>query len=482
MGELARSQLGQKIIWIQAEESRQQSAASGLLGLQQNPGDAAVEFPMYFAGLYARADALLAHPCGGYVLQETKSNKFPLKPDEATPGKPEQHLLDDVAIQYWLLENSGIALTRAELNLIDGRFIYQGDGDYKGLFRTMDVTADVETLKHEVPVWLAEAQKVVSSSNLPSVMTGPHCGKPHECAFKQYCIATQEKAERALRPAGMPYASLTTLPDRCGKLLAAKLSEMGFTNLVDVPPSKLTGSSPNKTALYRRIRMAHATGQAIIEAGVAQVIDGLSYPRYFFDFEGIDLVIPVWKGMHSMEQVTFQWSCHIQRTPGGEFEHHEFLDLSGDDPTLSCLESMAKIMPDDAKGSILVFYATYERCRMLEMAARHPSRERRVKGWIARMVDLHPIVKENYYHPIMAGSFSIKKVLKAMAPELDYENLDGVKNGTDAQLAYLDAARNPGITPARKSKVETNMLRYCSQDTWANSLVAKELSESAFIP
>src|ERR1035437_8034272 len=73
-----------------------------------------------------------------------------------------------------------------------------------------------------------------------------------------------------------------------------------------------------------------------------------------------------WQGLRPMEQVTFQFSCHIQRTPGDEFEHHEFIDLSGNDPTLACLEAMLKVMTDDG-GSILVYYATYERTRMLEM-------------------------------------------------------------------------------------------------------------------
>ena len=40
--------------------------------------------------------------------------------------------------------------------------------------------------------------------------------------------------------------------------------------------------------------------------------------------------------------------------------------------------------------------------------------------------DLHPIVRANYYHHAMRGSFSIKKVLPTIAPDLDFDALEEV--------------------------------------------------------
>src|SRR6266566_2006106 len=62
-------------------------------------------------------------------------------------------------------------------------------------------------------------------------------------------------------------------------------------------------------------------------------------PVRLADFEGIDLPVPRWVGVYPYEHVPFQWSCHIEREPG-VFAHAEFLDLSGEDPSLRCMDAM----------------------------------------------------------------------------------------------------------------------------------------------
>ena len=78
----------------------------------------------------------------------------------------------------------------------------------------------------------------------------------------------------------------------------------------------------------------------------------------------------------------------------------------------------AVIDPDDG-GPILVYFANYERGRLEEIAERHPAYAALVQKYVARLVDLLPIVRDNFYHPAMRGSFSIKKVLPVVAPDLN---------------------------------------------------------------
>jgi len=197
----------------------------------------------------------------------------------------------------------------------------------------------------------------------------------------------------------------------------------------------------------------------------------LPYPRYSFDFEGIDLPVPRWIGVRPYEQIPFQWSCHIERVPG-VFEHVEFLDLSGDDPSIPCIERMLAAIPPDGPGPIFVYYQTYEAGRLRELADRHPAYRAKIDQYLARIIDLHPIVRENYYHPAMRGSFSIKAVVPTIARDLDYVNLGEVTDGTAAQVAYLYAALDPHITSARKAELGNRFLAYCKQDTWAMVEVA----------
>jgi hypothetical protein len=200
-------------------------------------------------------------------------------------------------------------------------------------------------------------------------------------------------------------------------------------------------------------------------------VAALPYPRYYFDFEGIDLPVPRWAGVRPYEQIPFQWSCHIERARG-VFEHVEFLDLSGDDPSIPCIERMLEARPPDGPGPIFVYYQAYEAGRLHELAERHPQYRPQVDQYLARLVDLHPIVRDNYYHPAMLGSFSIKAVLPTIAPDLDYDNIDEVTDGTAAQIAYLYAALDPQTTPERKAELRDRLLIYCKQDTWAMVEVA----------
>lgn len=207
------------------------------------------------------------------------------------------------------------------------------------------------------------------------------------------------------------------------------------------------------------------------------IINAFPYPRYFFDFEGIDLPVPRWRGVRPYEQIPFQWSCHIERSHG-VFEHGEFLDLTGNDPSLGCIQRMNEIINPDDGGPIFVYFATYEKGRLEGLAERHPEHANLLNKFITRLVDLLPLVKNHYYHPRMNGSFSIKKVLPVVAPELNYDELDEVQEGTGAQVAYIEAALNQNTAPDRKADLERKLRVYCKQDTWAMVEIAYFLAET----
>jgi hypothetical protein len=453
VGAKARELLGQNAIWPKGRDEPAAAATAAAAQLSANPGQPAVEVPMFRDGLYARADALIPAPAGGYILRETKASTFPLKKDKVTPDKPEEHYLDDLAIQACVYQANGWPLAGAELNLLNNQWRYPGDNDYSGLFRQLPVTADVLGRISEVPKWHAASQGVLAGL-MPETQTGGHCTKPYACPFHDYCTTLDAPG---------PEHPLTLLPGT-GKSLARRLNQQrGYISILEPQPSEFTGAD---AALYCRMQIAHRTGQPVLEPGSAAPFAALPYPRYYFDFEGIDLPVPRWVGVRPYEQIPFQWSCHIERAPG-IFEHVEFLDLSGNDPSVPCIERMLEAMPPDGPGPIFVYYQTYEAGRLRELADRHPQYRAQVDQYLARLVDLHPIVRANYYHPAMRGSFSIKAVLPTIAPDLDYENLDEVTDGTAAQVAYLYAALDPHTTPERKAQLRDRLLIYCKQDTWA---------------
>jgi len=89
-----------------------------------------------------------------------------------------------------------------------------------------------------------------------------------------------------------------------------------------------------------------------------------------------------------------------------------------------------------------------------------------LRSIIDRLVDLRPIAKQHYYHPAQEGSWSLKSVLPAVAPDLDHAKLDGVKNGGMAIEAYREAI-HPATGPERRDAIRNELLAYCKLDTFA---------------
>lgn len=465
VGEKAREQLGPRSLQPNTDENDKNASAEEAKALLAKwPRKAAAEVPMVSDGLYARADALI--PEGRhYVLRETKASTFPLKNDKKSPGDPEEHHLNDVAIQAWVMEGAGLPLGRVELNLLNNQWRYPGNGNYSGLFRQLNVTNEARVRKEKVPEWIKEAQAVLAGE-MPEITTGKQCSDPYDCPFIGFC----EK-----RDPPRPEHPIELLPDSAGKALARKLrAEHGYTSILEPKPSELIGKQSN---LYQRIQTAHKTGKAVLKFGSERVLKKLSYPRYYFDFEGIDLPVPRWKGVRPYEHIPFQWSCHIERSSGA-FEHEEFLDLSGNDPSSACIKRMLEVIDPHDGGPIIVYHMTYEKLRLQELGKRHPQHAEVLQKYIDRLFDLLPVVKGHFYDPRMQGSFSIKQVLRVVAPDLDYGQLDEVQEGTAAQVAYLYAALDPSTTLERKADLERKLRTYCRQDTWAMVELAYFLSGS----
>ena len=100
------------------------------------------------------------------------------------------------------------------------------------------------------------------------------------------------------------------------------------------------------------------------------------------------------------------------------------------------------------------------------LADRAPDLGNQLRDVEARLVDLLPVARAAYYHRDMKGSWSIKDVLKTIAPELDYANLSDVQEGGGAQLAFMEM-RSESVSAVRKDELRKALLEYCKRDTEA---------------
>lgn len=421
-------------------------------------------------------DAFVAEP-HAIVQNDGLWHIFSSRASTTAPNAPRadsDHIFA-VATQAWVFQKStGARVHKISIAYLNKEFTLPAAGQpLTHLFIEVDVTAqcaaDIKELDRKFHGWIAAMRNTLAGDE-PKLDMGDQCKKGRGCPLLEHCKeAAPDKQEHPI----------DLLPDSAGKGLAKTLKAAGILSILNALPDQLVSKSPLTAQLYRRIQTAHTQGTAVLDGGAKTHLDQLAYPRYYFDFEGIDFALPLWLGITPYTQIPFQWSCHVE-TSSGLFEHHEFLDLSGEDPSLRCVEAMLKVMPIGDHGKIFVYFAGYEKSRIEELAERHPEHREALLSYCERLEDLLPLVKQNYYHPEMKGSFSIKKVLPAIAPHLDYSELDGVQDGIGAQVSYLRAILNPNSAEERQSREQ--LLRYCRQDTWALVVIARFLAGQPLIP
>lgn len=385
------------------------------------------------AGVRIRADVLMRFPMADRLI-EVKAG-----------SAPKDGYLWDCAIQTWVMRGAGRPVLIASLALIDNNFVYSREGDYRGLLALNDCTEQVEALLPHVPA-LVEDFKAVIAGPMPDISTGRHCSKPYDCPFHSHCSASEPPP---------PEYPIEDLP-RAGVALLASLRAARLSDLRDVPLEEL------KNPRHRRVASAVRSGKAYVSDDFVPMLEGLAYPRYYLDFETIAFVVPRWLNTRPNQQVVFQFSCHIEQSDG-TLSHHEFLDLTGNNPSFNVVIALLKTM--GGSGPILVWNKAFEIGRLEELAAIFPSHGKALHDLIERVVDLLDIYRDHYYHRDMHGSWSIKKVLPTVAPELDYRTLE-VGDGFLAQAAYRDAVA-PNTSQTFREEIRRNLLDYCKRDTEA---------------
>ena len=383
------------------------------------------------AGLLVRTDVL-----------ERSGQSSPRVIEVKASTKVKDEHVTDCAIQAWVLEPTRVRPTSMALAHVDNRFVYRGDGNYSGLLVEKDINENVAAQVPEVPKWLRNAMRTLAAEE-PRVPVGVHCSSPYACPFTAYCWP------------GTDYP-LTDLPGIGRKLDA--LVARGYVDVRDVPDGMISGAD------QERVRAAIRSGKPIVDRHALRAeLSALPYPRHHLDFETISFAVPIWAGTRPYQQLPFQWSLHIEKSARGQPEHAECLDLSGAAPMRHVAERLIEAV--GPTGPVLM-YTSFERQCLATLATCCPDLAARLEAISDRLVDLHPIIKRNYCHPDMHGSWSIKAVLPAIAPDMDYALLDEIQDGGAAQRAYLEAI-HPATPATRRAEIRERLLRYCAHDTLA---------------
>ena len=358
--------------------------------------------------------------------------------------------LADLAIQSDVLQGCGIALSAMCLMHINTDYVYEsGDIDVGRLFAIEDVTDAVMGRRVNVPEQVAEMKTLLLQDEPPAVEPGPHCQSPYECPFWNHC--TQDK----------PARWIYHLPG--SKQIVTGLVEQGITTIDEIPAGTTLSLS------QRRVKDNVEWVSTKLEAA----LQSIRYPVHHVDFETVMLAVPRFPFTRPYQSIPVQWSNHIE-DESGIVTHQEFLHEEPSEPRKRWAEALIESLGE--RGSICV-YSAYEEAMIRQLAEAFPEFRSAFKPILKRLWDLHPIIKDHYYHPGFKGSYSMKSVLPALAPSLAYDDLP-IREGGQAAAEYY---RMVFVETdwVERAAIREALLRYCARDTFAMVELRRILKEKA---
>ena len=411
------------------------------------------DVPAIFEGTFEHGKVLVRVD----VLQRRHGKRWKLIEVKSTTDVRDHHL-EDVAIQHRVLSRSGLDVTSACLAHINRGYVYPGgEIDPRGFFRIRNLTRRVQRLQHKLTSQLRSEFRVLALPTPPDIRVGSHCTDPVTCEFFDHCNPSP------------PHDHVGFLP-RIHASVVDALAEMGVESIRDIPHDF------ELTDIQRRAARCVRTGESWYDHdGLRAQLATLSYPIAYIDFETVNPAIPRFAGTHPYQHIAFQWSAHIQQQPGAEPQHYEFLAPDTSDSRRTFISSLCDVLGN--RGSIVVYHQQFESQRLSELASWLPEFSRRIEKIQRRLWDLLPIIRDHVYHPAFAGSYSLKRVLPALVPDMTYDGME-VADGQDAGLAWMSLIGG-SLDQAETEKITKALLDYCAQDTLGMISLVEVLQRAA---
>ena len=432
IGELARSRFAGGVLVTAGYRQTEAALAQTAALIQDLTVPAIFEGAFLHGGVLIRADVLervlTAEGlfCGWRLIEVKSSTKI-----------KDVHL-EDLAVQSEVILGAGLTLVSVCLMHINTGYLYRdGAIDLTELFAIHDLSEAVAQRRADVPERLAEMSRMLLQTQPPVIEPDRHCHTPYDCPFWEHC--TKDKPARWIH----------YLPG--SKQVVSQLTQQGVTTIDEIPAG--TKLSPVQRRVKENVEW--------VSAKLGPVLKAVQYPVHHLDFETVMLAVPRFSETRPYQALPVQWSNHIEETTG-ELRHEEFLHKGVSDPRKVLAESLMESL--GSKGSICV-YSPYERSVIEQLAEALPSLRAALRALVPRIWDLHPIVRDHYYHPLFDGSYSLKEILPALVPSLGYDDL-AIREGGHAAAQYY---RMVFIETdwVERATIEEALLRYCARDTLA---------------
>ncbi len=377
--------------------------------------------------IFVAVDAL-SKEGDGWVVTEVKS----------TASVKSQHA-PDAAVQAHVVERAGIPVKRVELMHLNTAHRHPDEGP---LFIRADITDAVNEQRVDVAEQ-ARAQMRMLQGPLPDVAPGPHCSSPYDCPFFDRC--NDPRPEHAI--------------EDLNRISAEKRDELHDAGIetVDQIPSDFPLSD-----LQKRHRASVRLNETIVEPGLRAALAGYRYPIAMLDFETIAPPLPCWEGCSPFGRVPVQFSVHILGEDGS-VTHHGYLADGEGDPRPGVARALVPAL--DGAATVLAWNASVEKACLRILGASSPGCSDALLAAWDRVKDLLPVVRNHFYHPEFRGSFSIKNVVRALLPEMAYDQLEVADGQAASYILQTLLCRPQELSPEERAELRGQLETYCKHDT-----------------
>ncbi|WP_259182564.1 DUF2779 domain-containing protein [Salinibacter ruber] len=353
-----------------------------------------------------------------------------------------------------VLDKAGLPLEGAEVMHLNPEYVHPNDGE---LFTRTDLTGELGEQIQEAREKAPEFTSILGRDEPPNLWPSRAC---NTCDCPEPCHS-------------LPEHSVLTLP----RLYYGHLDEIieeGRWTLEEIQ-----GHSHLKPKHENYIQAARSGEPYVDTSEVQSALNELEYPLYFLDFEAIDYALPPFEDTSPWKKIPFQYSLHVvvegqEALRKEDVRHEEFLHDGDGDPRPPLAERLLEDI--GSEGSIVVYNDTFEEGILEDLQEAFPQWGHQFQGFIDRLWDQGEIFQNGHYvHPSQKGSWSLKKVLPAFDPSLEYDDLD-VQEGMEAVVEYSRMIA-PETSESEAEEIEEDLLEYCARDTWAMVVIHKKLSE-----
>jgi predicted RecB family nuclease len=395
------------------------------------------EAALVYDGLLIRVDALERLVDGRWRLNEVKSS---------TRIKDEH--LEEVALQTYVAVQNGLELADAHLVYINDGYIRGEDTDWNSLFCREDGSDNMIPFLPSVPERIAEMHGVLSLREAPDVRPSRRCFRPHDCEFWQRCISDK------------PKDWVFHIP-RISSADFDELESFDVVSMRDVPNGFPLNSK------QRRIIDVAKSGEVYRSPELTKILPPLAPPASYLDFETFSPAIPIYPNTSPHQRIPFQWTWDYDNGTGS-LVHAEFLASGETDPRREFAETLLKV--SEQFPGVIMAWSNFEEKVIRNMSELFPDLAERLAALLYRIVDLLEIVRDHVAHPDFRGSYSMKAVAPAVAPDIAYDDLD-IADAGDASAAFYRIVADPTLSSEARDGLRQSLLKYCQRDTLALAAV-----------